>query len=81
VQEIAFSNLKKILADKQRVEEGVKEAHRHFNEIAKRNNVERPKLMRELTDTKVGIERAARTIITVGDSPTMSKILQELEVK
>jgi hypothetical protein len=81
VKEYAISNLQKLLADERRVELAVKETAKHFETIAKRNTGERAEIKSKLTNVKVQIERIARTIIDVGDSPTMSKALQEKEVE
>jgi site-specific DNA recombinase len=81
VKNTAITNLQKLLADECNVEIAVKEAAKHFETIAKRNSGERGEVTRKLTNVKVQIERIARTIIDVGDSPTMSKMLQEKEVE
>jgi site-specific DNA recombinase len=81
VKNTAVTNLKKLLANECNVEIAVKEAAKHFETIAKRDTGKRAEITRKLTDVKVQIERIARTIIDVGDSPTMSKKLQEKEVE
>lgn len=81
LKEIAFVNLKQTLSNEGMVRDAVQEASRHFETIAKRNNGERAEVIKKLTNVKVQIERAARTIVDVGDSPTMSKILQEKEAE
>jgi hypothetical protein len=81
VQNTAVTNLRKLLAEECNVEIAVKEAAKHFETIAKRNSSDRAEVTRKLTNVKVQIERIARTIIDVGDSPTMSKMLQEKEVE
>jgi site-specific DNA recombinase len=81
VKNTAVTNLQKLLSDECNVELAVKEAAKHFETIAKRNGGERAEITRKLTDVKVQIERIARTIIDVGDSPTMSKKLQEKEAE
>lgn len=81
LKEVAFANLKETLTNENTIREATQEASKHFEVTAKKNNVERAEIVRKLTNIKVQIERAARTIVEVGDSPTMSKILQEKEAE
>lgn len=81
LKEMAVINLKQMLSDENNVRQAAQEASRHFEVIAKRNNGERTEITRKLTNIKVKIERCARTIVEIGDSPTMSKMLQELEAE
>lgn len=81
IKEIAFKNLKQMLSDEDKIKLGVQEASRHFEAIAKANVGERAEIVREMNDSRVKIERIARTIIDIGDSPTMSKALQDHEAK
>jgi len=81
LKELAVVNLKAMLSDQNNMKQAAQEAARHFQVIAKRNNGERAELTRKRNEIAVKIERCARTIVQVGDSPTMSKMLQELEAE
>jgi hypothetical protein len=73
--------LRSLLSNPAVLQAGVEEAQRHFQAITKDNKNERADLERQITDCKVKIERAARTIVNLGDSPAMSRILHEEEVR
>jgi DNA invertase Pin-like site-specific DNA recombinase len=73
--------LRSLLGDDRLLQIGIEEAKRHFETISKGNKGERTDIERQITDCKVKIERCARTIVEVGDSPTMSKLLHENEVR
>lgn len=73
--------LRSLLSNPALLKVGVEEAQRHFEAITKDSKDERADIERQITACKVKIERAARTIVDVGDSPMMSKILHEEEVK
>jgi hypothetical protein len=77
----AFNHLQTMLQDEDVLSSSCAEAAKHFEQMTKGNSAKRGEITRKLTNVNVKIERAARAIVEGTSSPTLEKMLTEMEIE
>jgi site-specific DNA recombinase len=81
LKEAVFDHLREMLQDEEVLRVACEESAKHFEQLTKGNSTKRGDITRKLTNVNVKIERAARAIVEGTSSPTLEKMLTEMEIE
>lgn len=81
LKQSVFEQLADLLQDEKALLAACEQSAKQYEQMAKHNSAQRGELSRRLTEINVKIERAARAIVEGTSSPTLERLLTEMEVE